>query len=391
MPTLAEVVAALDRAYDPAWAADWDAVGLVCGDPDAQIDKILLAVDPVHATVEEALDVGSDLLVTHHPLLLEGVHGVAATDPKGRLVHRLITGGCALFVAHTNADVASSGVSDALAGAIDLRELQPLAPDPTEVWIKLVAFVPTSGADALVHTLAAAGAGAFGAYDRCAWLMTGEGTFRPRHGANPTIGAVGTVERVGETRIEMVLPGARREAVVAALRRTHPYEEPAFDLFRLDRSVAPTRGTGRIGRLDAPVRLAELVRHVAAVLPGTAAGVRATGAPDTVVSTVAVCGGSGGAYAELAREAGADAYVTADLRHHIVSEVVERSAGKPELQPPLALIDVSHWASEWPWLPVVAERLRADLAIGGTTVDVRVSEIVTDPWTQLSPADRSQS
>jgi len=104
-----------------------------------------------------------------------------------------------------------------------------------------------------------------------------------------------------------------------------------------------------------------------------------------------VTASSGQAEIDAGVAAGADAYVTADLRHHIVSEVVERSAGKPELQPPLALIDVSHWASEWPWLPVVAERLRADLAIGGTTVDVRVSEIVTDPWTQLSPADGSQS
>jgi len=391
VPRLADVILALDRAYDPSWAADWDAVGLVCGDPDAAVDKIVFAVDPVRATVDEALGQGADLLVTHHPLLLSGVHGVPATDPKGRLVHRLIAGGCALFVAHTNADVAAPGVSDALGGVIGLRDLRPLEPDPSEVWDKIVVFVPTIRAEALIDAMAAAGAGAFGAYDRCAWSTTGEGTFRPGADAHPSIGAVGIVERVPEARVEMVLPRAQRAAVIAALRAAHSYEGPAFDLYRLDRSVESTRGTGRVGRLPSPMRLADLVQHVAAVLPATAGGVRASGAPDAVVTTVAVCGGSGGAYVELARAAGADAYVTADLRHHVTSEVAERSPGRPGPQSSFAMIDVAHWASEWPWLTAAADRLRTDLTIGGTTVDVRVSSIVTDPWTQHVDTDGSQS
>ena len=383
MPTLAEVTAALDRAYDPSWSADWDAVGLVCGDPDASIDKILFAVDPVQRTVDEALQWGADLLVTHHPLLLSGVHGVPASDPKGRLVHRLITGACALFVAHTNADVASPGVSDALAATLGLQDTRPLEPDQTEVWDKIVVFVPTASAEAVLDAMAAAGAGAFGEYDRCAWSTSGEGTFRPGAGAHPAIGAVGVVERVPEVRLELVLPHARRAAVIAALRATHPYEEPAFDLYRLERSVESTRGTGRVGRLASPVRLADLVSRLAAVLPVTAGGVRATGEADAMITTVAVCGGSGGAYAELARAAGADAYVTADLRHHVTSEVTER--------PGLAMIDVAHWASEWPWLVDAADRLRTELTTDGTTVDVRVSTAVTDPWTLHVNLDGSQS
>ena len=122
------MVGALDGLYDPATAETWDAVGLVCGDPDAEIRRVLLAVDPVTATVDEALAWGADLLVVHHPLFLRGVHGVAATTPKGRLVHRLITGGCALHVAHTNADKATPGVSDALARALGLDgPLEPLS------------------------------------------------------------------------------------------------------------------------------------------------------------------------------------------------------------------------------------------------------------------------
>jgi dinuclear metal center YbgI/SA1388 family protein len=126
---LREVIAALDARYDPALAEPWDAVGLVCGDPDEPVRRVLFAVDPVAEVVDEVLETGADLLVTHHPLLLTAVHGVPADDPKGRVVHRLIRGGAALFVAHTNADrAAGTGVNDALAGVLGLRDAVPLEP-----------------------------------------------------------------------------------------------------------------------------------------------------------------------------------------------------------------------------------------------------------------------
>ena len=126
---LADVIAALDTRYDPALAEPWDAVGLVCGDPAEPVRRVLFAVDPTAEIVDEVLDLGADLLVTHHPLLLTPVHGVPADDPKGRLVHRLIRGGAALFVAHTNADRAPEhGVNDALAEAVGLLDVAPLEP-----------------------------------------------------------------------------------------------------------------------------------------------------------------------------------------------------------------------------------------------------------------------
>ncbi|WP_026416814.1 Nif3-like dinuclear metal center hexameric protein [Actinomadura oligospora] len=131
---LSQVIAVLDDLYPPAWAESWDAVGLVCGDPDQEVRRVLLAVDPVAAVVDEALEWDADLIVTHHPLLLRGVHGVPANTPKGRLVHRLIKNDVALFTAHTNADVAVPGVSDALARAVgvtgELRPIVPSAEDP---------------------------------------------------------------------------------------------------------------------------------------------------------------------------------------------------------------------------------------------------------------------
>ncbi|MCP2168162.1 Nif3-like dinuclear metal center hexameric protein [Goodfellowiella coeruleoviolacea] len=268
--SLAEVVAALEAAYPPALAESWDAVGLVCGDPAEPVRRVLVCVDPVESTVDEAVEVGAQLVLAHHPLLLRGVHGVPADEPKGRLVHRLVRAGAALYCAHTSADVANPGVSDALAAALGLRDTRPLSPHET------------------------------------------------------------------------------------------------------DRRL----GVGRIGVLPRPRPFAEFVRHVAAALPATAWGVRGAGDPDRVISTVAVCGGAGDSYLDAARRAGVDAYVTADLRHHPAGEHLAR-ADVPGGRVP-ALVDVAHWASEWPWCEQAAGVIRS--AFPGT-VDVLVSTRRTDPWT----------
>ncbi|MCL6550834.1 MAG: Nif3-like dinuclear metal center hexameric protein, partial [Acidothermus cellulolyticus] len=245
-PTLRDVVAVLNQLYPPALAAEWDAVGLVCGEPSQAVRRILFAVDPVPSVAAEAIERGVDLLVTHHPLYLRGTSSVAATTAKGRVVHELIRAGIALFTAHTNADHASPGVSDALAAALGVTELRPLDPLPAQPTDKLVTFAPADAVERILDALSAAGAGAIGAYSRCAWTTDGIGTFRPNPGAHPTIGTIGRIETVPEVRVEMVLPRARRDAVIAALLATHPYEEPAYDVIPL--AERPGRaGTGRIG------------------------------------------------------------------------------------------------------------------------------------------------
>jgi len=380
-PTLAEVVTILDRLYDPRWAADWDAVGTVCGDPDAVIGKVMFAVDPVAAVAAEAVAWGADLLVTHHPLLLRPVHGVPATTPKGRIVHVLITHGVALHTCHTNADSPSGGVSEALARALGLSAVRPLEPESAEMLDKLVTFVPTASAEAVIDALAAAGAGALGDYDRCAFTSTGVGTFRPLPGAAPTIGTMDERSSVAETRVEMVLARPRREEVVAALRAVHPYEEPAFDVLEMA-PLAGDRGSGRIGRLATPCTLQDFAASVVAALPAAASAVRVAGDPDKHIATVAVCGGAGDFLLDRVRTSAVDVYVTSDLRHHPVSEFVEHA--RPGSSTP-ALIDVPHWAAESTWLPVAAERLARALSKQGTTVEMRISDTVTDPWSMHLP------
>ncbi|GAA2777391.1 Nif3-like dinuclear metal center hexameric protein [Saccharopolyspora taberi] len=265
-----DVVAALEAAYPPELAESWDAIGLVCGDPQAPVQRVLFCVDPVESTVDEAAEWGAQLLVSHHPLLLRGVHGVPADDPKGRLVHRLIRAGIGLYCAHTNADSARTGVSDALAEAIGLTVTGPLNPH-------------AAGADT---------------------------------------------------------------------------------------------GLGRIGELAEAEPFERFVDRVAAGLPTTAWGVRGAGDPQRPIRRVAVCGGAGDSYLAVAAEAGVDAYVTADLRHHPAGEHVARG-DVPGTEVP-ALVDVAHWASEWPWCQQAADIVAAALP---DTVEVLVSTRRTDPWT----------
>lgn len=376
--TLGAIVGLIERRYPLALAEDWDAVGLVAGDPDQEIRRVLFAVDPVEATATEAVAWGADLLLTHHPLFLTAVHSVAATSAKGRVIQTLLGSGCGLYAAHTNADSAPGGVADCLAEAVGLQATRPLLPAAGMPLDLLVTYVPVDSAQALVAALSAAGAGEIGDYEQCAWSVPGDGQFLPGPAAHPAVGQTGHLARVRETRIEMVLPPGRRGAVVAALRAAHPYEEPAFSvLATADVPAADGAGTGRLGELrGGATTLGAFARAVAAGVPATAQGVRVSGDLDAVVRTVAVCGGSGGSLVAAARAAGADVLVTADQRHHPTSEAREEARGGRPF-----LVDLAHWASEWPWLPRAAAALRTDVAALGATVETRVSTLVTDPWT----------
>lgn len=372
MTTVADVMGWMDDAYPPRLAESWDRVGLACGDPAAEVDTILFAVDLTDEVVEQARSLGAQLVITHHPLLLRGVNAIRRDQPKGRLVMALIEAGIALFSAHTNADAAVDGVSDALAAALDLRDTRPLASVPSAGLDTIVTFCPPEHAPALVDALGAAGAGHIGAYDSCAFTSEGVGQFRPLDGADPFIGTRGELTRTPEVRIEMVLPRGRRRAVVDALLQAHPYETPAYSVLPLA-DVDSDAGLGRIGRLRTPVTASEVAKRLAAALPTTAGGVRLGGDPDRTITTVAVMGGAGDSFLDAVRGTDADLYVTSDLRHHPAQEFLQHD-GAP------ALVDISHWAAEWMWLPRAEAMIRERAKTAGVAMTTAVSRINTDPW-----------
>lgn len=370
-PDLAAVVAALQERFPPELAEDWDRVGLVAGDPADEVRRVLFAVDPALAVAQEAVRTGAQLLVVHHPLLLRGVHSIAATTGKGAVLHTLLRGGCGLFTMHTNADSAPHGTNGALVRLLGLRDAVPLVPAEADL-DTFVIYVPGEHRADLLQALFAVGAGRIGAYDECGYWSSGTGQFRPGPAADPFLGSPGEVERVAEDRVEVVAPRHQRAAVLAALHRAHPYEEPAYSVLE-NRAVRTGMGIGRIGDLAEPVPLAAFADLVAQVLPATAHGVRVAGDPDRLVRRVAVCSGAGDSLLPAVRRTGADVYLTSDLRHHPVEEHLAEG-GCP-------VVDVAHWAGEQPWLAGAADLLVADLAARGATVEAAVSRLPTDPWT----------
>lgn len=363
---LDDVIGVLDAAYPPQLAQSWDSVGLVCGDPGDDVESVTVAVDATPEVVAQVPERG--LLLAHHPLLLRGVDSVAASTPKGALIHQLIRSGRALFTAHTNADSAAPGVSDALAAALGLTVTDVLDPLPGGDLDKWVIYVPPENAEAVRTAVFGAGAGQIGDYSHCSWSVTGAGQFLPHEGAVPAIGTVGALERLPEDRVEVIAPAGRRAHILAAMRAAHPYEEPAFDVIALAPLPSGT-GIGRVATLDVPESFATFVARVAARLPATTWGVRGSGSEDLEVSRVALCGGAGDSLLDRVARMDVQAYVTADLRHHPADEHRRQSE--------VALVDVAHWASEQPWCDQAAGLLREQF---GDQLAVRVSDIRTDPW-----------
>ncbi len=342
-PTLADVARALEELAPPGLAEPWDHPGLQVGDPRSRVEAVVVALDPSPGALAEALRRNAQLLVTHHPLLLDPLRRLDLSAPLPRLVADFLRADVGVYAAHTNLDKAEGGVNDALAERLGLQEVRSLGPG--EPLCKLVVTVPVGYEEPVRRALAAAGAGRIGRYEGCSFGCRGEGVFVPRDGANPFLGTVGAEERVAETRLEAV---ARRSAawrVAAAVRRAHPYEEPALDVYALEGRSAEG-GLGRLGALPLPRRLGQWAGEVAGRLGAT--GARLVGEPQALVERVAVCGGSGASLWPEALAAGAQVLVTGDVKYHAALEA--RQAG-------LALLDVGHGPSERVAVDVIAARL----------------------------------
>ncbi|MCS5480685.1 Nif3-like dinuclear metal center hexameric protein [Corynebacterium sp. YIM 101645] len=377
MTTVAEIRSILEEAYPPSLAESWDAVGLICGDPADEVEKVAFALDCTQAVAEEAVRTGAQMLVIHHPLLMRGVTSVAADTPKGRVIHTLIKGGVALFAAHTNADSARPGVNDRLAELVGISSGRPILPKSGQAVDKWGVHIPPADAEEVKQALFEAGAGQIANYRACSFDIEGTGQFMPVEGADPTEGEIGELHRAKEIRVEFVAPARLRGMLLETLRQAHPYEEPAFDIFEsVDTSdVAQGVGLGRIGELPEPMSLRDFTQQVADALPVTEWGVRAAGDPDAMIRRVAVSSGSGDSFLDAVRGLGVDAYVTSDLRHHPVDEYL-RAGGPP-------VIDTAHWASEFPWTAQAA-----GIVGEGAGVETHVIDLRTDPWTLSAHATK---
>src|SRR5690625_182553 len=358
MEDLERIVAQLNAVLSPGGEVVAPGVvkGLLSGDTGQQVRRVLFATDLTEYVVDEAIAAGADLLVT-----LMGPSRISLVGVQGRHLRRLIRADVALYSARHSAD---NLISRAIADLLEMESRRPLISESAAEYAMLIAYTPEENAEPLRQALAAAGAGAMGDYTGCAWSVTGTGEFSPEAGDNPTIGEVGTHEQVSERRLEMVVPLGAISSVTEALRRAHPYEEPAFS-FTAVHPVPGHSGRGRVGNLPEPVTLAELANRFAHELP--AAPIRTTGEEGELCRLAVAAGADEEAIIAAAR-CGAHALVSADVTADLLDAAHAVN---------LALIDVPRAQLSWPALPILARELAA---VTDGEVETIVSTSFTASW-----------
>ena len=311
---LRDLTAALELIAPTRHAEAWDNVGLLVGDPAQPVTRAMLTIDYTAAVADEARNGQCDVIIAYHPPIFSAVKRVTADGPTS-LLHDAIRRGVAIYSPHTALDAADGGTNDVLAEAVGLGTSRPLRPAAAAAatFHKLVTFVPPESVDAVAFALERAGAGRVGNYGGCSFRSTGTGTFTGDLGTNPTIGAPGVPATVAEVRLEMACPTGAVRDVVAALRRAHPYEEPAIDLL-VEASPPADRGMGRAGWLAEPAMAAAVIERIKRAL--SVGHVLVAGDVGRTVTTAAVCAGACGELLDDAINAGVDLYLTGEMRHH---------------------------------------------------------------------------
>jgi len=335
-----------------AWAPkeiSWekDNVGLQVGTPHKRIKKILVTLDVTPEVIAEANRKNVDLIISHHPLIFNPIKSVNNNKPFDNLLTSLIKNDIALYSAHTNLDFTKDGVSFSLAKKIGLINIDFLLKN-YRIDKKIVVYVPLGHVDRVRTAMADAGAGVIGKYNECSFGSLGTGTFRPSIGATPYFGKVGKFEKVEEVRLEMIVPTWKLDNVLKAMRKAHPYDEIAYDIYNIE-NKSHDYGIGAIGELKFGMTSKKFLQHICQKLKIPV--LRYSGGNKNQIKYVAVCGGSGADLIDAAQNIGADAIVTSDITYHRFS----KTNGE------MLIIDAGHYETEVPIVEKIVERLRQEI------------------------------
>lgn len=340
MPTVSDVLNAIEQIAPSRLAFSFDKIGLQVGTPSDEVAEGYVCLDVTPEVIERCKP--GSIVVAHHPIIWDPIKNLC----DKRLLN-LARSGASFIACHTNWDVAQGGVNDTLANLLGLENVSPFGVAPESKMVKLVTFVPKPSLDVVIDAISAAGGGSLGEYERCAYYSEGVGTFEPSLSANPAIGQPGEREHVNEFRMEMLVPNAAVRTVEAALRAAHPYEEPAYEFIPITNRAE--LAIGRIGELQNPISLKEFANNMHRIL-GTAPQVM--GDPDQLVQKVAVIGGAAGDEWQSAKHAGADVYVTGEAKH---STLVDAGFAK------FPMILGGHFATEAPAMNFLRARLAEEM------------------------------
>ena len=370
--TVGELEALIDEIAPRSLAAEWDNVGLLMGDPSAELGRSLFALDLNHSSISEAVQVGAGAICVHHPPIFTPMKTVVSSDPVGSLILRAAAEGVSVIAAHTNLDAAVGGVNDLLAQSLGIQESTPLLPSESEPRLKLVVFVPAEAVEAVRLALADAGCGRIGEYSSCSFSAPGRGSFLPSDSADPHVGERGRLSEVDESRLEMILPVSGVSAAIEAMIEAHPYEEVAYDIYRLHdlpSERSSVSGMGRVGEIGRAEELGSIVQRWGRGLG--ARSWRVSGDASRVISRVACCGGSGSSVLAAAGAAGADVLVAGELSYH--DYLLAESIG-------VSLVTFGHDITEAPAMADLASRVQTLAGERGMNIDCVASADAPSSW-----------
>jgi dinuclear metal center YbgI/SA1388 family protein len=361
MITIGDVVKYLDTLAPPAFQEDYDNSGLITGDPSLAVTSALITLDCTEEVVHEAIALGANLIIAHHPIVFRGLKKITGRNYVERTVIKAIKHDVAIFAIHTNLDNVHTGVNRKIAERIGLVNLQILKPRK-ETLGKLVTFIPKENADEVLAALHEAGAGNIGNYKNCSFTVEGTGTFMPTGDAQPHIGERDVQEKVNEVRAEVIYPVHLEGKILTALRTSHPYEEVAYYIQRLENENQEV-GSGMIGELEDAEEPIEFLERLKISMNTNC--VRHTSIVRPEIKRVAVCGGSGSFLLQDAIRADADVFVSADFKYHEFFD----SDGK------IIIADIGHYESEQFTKELISEVLREKFR----TFAINFSKTVTNP------------
>ncbi len=359
-----------------AYSEDWDNCGLQLGDSNWPLKGILLCLDVTAEVVAAAREKGANFIFAHHPLLFTPLSNIRVDQYPATVIRAALVDEISVYAAHTNLDVVAGGVNDVLAERLNLRNCKVLSRTGEIALYKLAVFVPADSREEVTDAMFAAGAGKIDHYSSCSFSVFGTGTFCPSSEAVPYYGAVGELNELDEFKLEVRVEAACLSSVIVALMDVHPYETPAFDIYPLENGGRPY-GLGRVGELPDGLNLGAVVDLIKEKLSLSqvrvvGAGMRADGEKSTPVKRLAICGGSGFSLYRDAIDAGADLFLTGDLKYHD-ARLVEATG--------LPVVDAGHFATEIPILETLKDEFCLYLQHhNGEQVEVHIYEQETDPF-----------
>lgn len=362
------IISLLEGFAPKKMAVEGDPIGLQVGSLNKPIKKVMIALDVLESVVDEAIEGKVDLIIAHHPLLYRPLKKIDISTSKGKVIEKLIKNDITVYAAHTNLDVTRLGVNEWLADQLQLMSTEVLSTTYEDQLVKLSVFVPRTHEEQVRLAIGNAGAGHIGNYSHCSFSSDGTGTFTPLEGTSPFIGKEGRLEKVEEVKIESIMPQSLQKAVVSAMRKAHPYEEVAFDLYPL-LNKGEELGIGKIGKLPEEMNLQEFVDHVKNAFG--ISSLRVIKGKQSMIRKVAVVGGDGNKYIYPALHKGADVLVTGDIYYHNAHDAQEEG---------LTIVDAGHHIEQI-MKRKLKELLEQKIDANKYETEVVESNIITDPFT----------